>query len=381
MTKKILVLTSNPQGTAPLLLNQEIRDIKEKLRNSSHGHHFLVNDELAVRTDDLQPTILREQPRFVHFCGHGAGTPGLIVESPSGESQLVNTSALTNLFKLFASQIECVVLNACYTETQAQEIHQHINFVIGTTRAIPDSAAIDFSKGFYGALGEGKSIEEAYQLGCNRIELGMNVTKYPERKLVPVESEQELKYLDRSDNVVLTLLKKEPLNQIVDHNINQENIQQNKMSKRNINIQHGNYNENIEGDYIDNSHRLNISGETINASGAGAFSLGDNYGTIANLINQLPTSPNPEESGIKELLTQLQTAVDDPQLSEDDKQQVLEQLQVLAEAGQNPQDETMQKKAERAVGFLEVIAKGVEPASKLAKACTKVLPKIIAFFV
>ena len=52
----------------------------------------------------------------------------------------------------------------------------------------------------------------------------------------------------------------------------------------------------------------------------------------------------------------------------------------MGEAGQNPQDETMQKKAKRVVGFLKVIAEGVEPATKLAKACARVLPKILIFF-
>ena len=160
----------------------------------------------------------------------------------------------------------------------------------------------------------------------------------------------------------------------------------NMAGDRSIKINRGNYNENIKGDYVegnktDQSRNLNISGGTVNASGAGAFSVGDINGTVANAINQLPSLSNPEEPGIKDLLTEIQAAIDDPQLSEDDKKQVLEQLQILAEAGKNPQVETMQKKAERAVGFLEVIAKGVEPASKLAKACAKVLPRILAFFV
>ena len=108
--------------------------------------------------------------------------------------------------------------------------------------------------------------------------------------------------------------------------------------------------------------------------------MADIYGTVANTINKLPSSSLPNQPGIKQLLTQLQEAIDDSQLSEDDKNQVLAQLQILAEAGKNPQDETMQKKAERAVGFLEVIAKGIEPASKLVKVCAKVLPKILVFF-
>ncbi len=129
------------------------------------------------------------------------------------------------------------------------------------------------------------------------------------------------------------------------------------------------------------SRNLNISGNAqVNASGAGAFSLGDIYGTVANTINELPSSSNPNEPGIKDLLTQLYETINAPDLSEDDKEQTLGQIKVLAEAGKKPQDASMQKKAERAVGFLEVIAKGVEPATKLAQTCTKVLPKILLFF-
>ncbi|MEY2833946.1 MAG: hypothetical protein RLZZ574_3205, partial [Cyanobacteriota bacterium] len=136
----------------------------------------------------------------------------------------------------------------------------------------------------------------------------------------------------------------------------------------------------VQGNKTDQSRNQNISGGTINASGAGAFSSGDISGTVANTINQLSPSSNPDEPGIKDLLIQIQEAINDPQLSQEDKKQTLEQLQILAEAGQNPQDETMQKKAKKAVGFLKAIAEGVEPATKLAQACVKVLPKILTFF-
>ncbi len=124
----------------------------------------------------------------------------------------------------------------------------------------------------------------------------------------------------------------------------------------------------------------NISSSKINASGAAAFSLGDISGTVANTINQLPSSSNPDEPGIKELLNQLQEAIGDPDLSEHKQKQALDQVKILGEAEKNPQDQTMQEKAEMAVGFLEVIAKGLEPASKLAQACATVLPKILLFF-
>ncbi len=51
----------------------------------------------------------------------------------------------------------------------------------------------------------------------------------------------------------------------------------------------------------------------------------------------------------------------------------------ILRASQNKNDEGLQKKAKRAVNLLDTLAKGLEPAGKLANACKLVLPKIISF--
>jgi hypothetical protein len=63
------------------------------------------------------------------------------------------------------------VLNACYSKFQAEAIARHIEYVIGMSKGIGDKAAIEFSVGFYSALGAGESIEFSYELGCNAIQL------------------------------------------------------------------------------------------------------------------------------------------------------------------------------------------------------------------
>jgi hypothetical protein len=54
----------------------------------------------------------------------------------------------------------------------------------------------------------------------------------------------------------------------------------------------------------------------------------------------------------------------------------LEQLKVLAEAGQKPNNEAAQKQAKKAIGFLKVIAEGLPSAAKLAEVCKELLPTI-----
>ena len=85
--------------------------------------------------------------------------------------KLVSAEALAGLFELFADRLDCVLLNACYSEVQAQKISQHINHVIGMSQAIGDKAAIAFAVGFYDALGADRGVDFAYKLGCNAIQM------------------------------------------------------------------------------------------------------------------------------------------------------------------------------------------------------------------
>jgi GTPase SAR1 family protein len=83
----------------------------------------------------------------------------------------VKPDALAAMFELLVQHVNCVVLNACYSEIQAKAIAQHIPFVIGMNDAIGDQAAIAFAVGFYKALAANRSIEDAYKFGCVEIRL------------------------------------------------------------------------------------------------------------------------------------------------------------------------------------------------------------------
>jgi hypothetical protein len=111
------------------------------------------------------------KPQVVHFSGHGAGQDGLFFQDEAGHSRLVGTTALADLFRLFAGQVGCVVLNACSSKPQAEAIAAHIDYVIGTSHSIGDRAAMKFAVGFYRVIAAGKPVDFAFELGCNAIEL------------------------------------------------------------------------------------------------------------------------------------------------------------------------------------------------------------------
>ena len=111
-------------------------------------------DELAVTVERWQALLVERQPQIVHFYGHGRGQQGLVSAREEGGERSVETEALSNLLKPICeiAPIQCVLLNACYSEAQANVI-VHIDYVIGMQQEIQDKAAITFSKSFYRALG------------------------------------------------------------------------------------------------------------------------------------------------------------------------------------------------------------------------------------
>ncbi|MBD2409407.1 hypothetical protein FACHB389_13065 [Nostoc calcicola FACHB-389] len=180
--RTILVLAANPINQKRLRLDLEVREIDEGLRRSKHRDYFKLEQKWAVGTDELRRALLDFEPHIVHFCGHGSGTEGLVLEDKeTGREKVVSTEALADLFELCKEHVECVVLNACYSEKQANAIVQHIGYVIGMSELIGDKAAVKFSVGFYDALGAGRSVETAYNFGRNAIQLE-NLPEY----LVPI---------------------------------------------------------------------------------------------------------------------------------------------------------------------------------------------------
>ncbi|MGH7999493.1 MAG: CHAT domain-containing protein [Brasilonema sp.] len=168
--KIILLLAANPKDTVSLCLQEEEREIRERLRIAGYGK-IPIYSTSTTRTRDIQQAMLDFNPQVVHFCGHGTGQAGLVFEDITGQEKLVSSEALAGLFRLFADQVECVILNACSSEVQAQAISQYIDYVIGMNQSIGDKAAIEFAVGFYAALGAGRSYEFAYAIGCNAIQL------------------------------------------------------------------------------------------------------------------------------------------------------------------------------------------------------------------
>ena len=168
--RKILFLAATPTDTSRNRMNKEHDEIRESLRRSNHRNEFAFESRFAVKRVDISRALMDEEPHIVHFAGSGSDEGGIVVENRKGEQKAVSPDALADLFELFEG-IECVLLNACYSELQAEAIAECVPYVIGMGAAISDESVIAFAKTFYDALGNGREYEFAFKMAKTAIDL------------------------------------------------------------------------------------------------------------------------------------------------------------------------------------------------------------------
>ncbi|MEH1971204.1 pentapeptide repeat-containing protein [Nostoc sp.] len=193
-----------------------------------------------------------------------------------------------------------------------------------------------------------------YQLALQAVE-----EKY--KAQLQAKDEQIVVYRQQSGEMaeIVRLLANKPINVQVDNKVENKNMTNSNDASRKIEI--------------------GSVGRDFNASGQ-ALNLGDISGTVTNTINELPGSPEPDKPGIKELLTQLQAAIEaDTNLAQEDKAEALEQVKALAEAGKSPQEGAMQKAAKTAIKILKGTVSSLPSATKLVEQCSNLLPLISNF--
>lgn len=180
----ILFLAAEPKDAFRLRLGEELRRIEASLERSKHREKFKLEQRWAAQIPDLRRALLDEQPNIIHISGHGSDKGRIYLEDVNGKGKEVSAEALGNLFSLFVDQIKCVVLNACYSGIQADEIVKHGIPVVGMSSKVPDTASVEFSEAFYDALGAGRDISFAFKLGCSAIEMyALNAEDIPVLKL------------------------------------------------------------------------------------------------------------------------------------------------------------------------------------------------------
>lgn len=159
---RILFLSANPWNSGRILVDEEAREISERIHEGPHRDKFQLYNFPATRPNDLQKLLLRYRPQIVHFSGHGSKRHRIILGGTHGRGKTVDRQGLADVLALHSKHVRLVLLNACFTKTQARSLAGVVNYSIGTSKAIGDKVGVAFAGAFYRALGFGKCVRDAF---------------------------------------------------------------------------------------------------------------------------------------------------------------------------------------------------------------------------
>lgn len=167
----ILFLAASPSNTSKLQIEHEAQRVQDELNRSQYPDHFAFVARLAPRVMELRRLLKEVQPTIVHFSGHGREDRLAFVRD-DGTAALASPDDVDHLFELGAAPIKLIVLSACSSEAIAERLLARADCVIGMRWPIADAAAIRFAAHLFGALGDGESIQTAFEVGCRAIHVG-----------------------------------------------------------------------------------------------------------------------------------------------------------------------------------------------------------------
>lgn len=177
--------SANPAGVAPgeLALDHELADIWHELRVMAPRHDFEVVTARAATVDDLMWLLMKLKPTVLHLAGHGVagglGAPataadcrdvvptgadcsGVLLLDRLGRPQPVPARGLAQMITSTAPGVRLLLLNACYSEVQAEVLSGVVDSVITMNGAIRDDSARSFAVAFYRGLGHRESVAVAF---------------------------------------------------------------------------------------------------------------------------------------------------------------------------------------------------------------------------
>jgi Tfp pilus assembly protein PilF len=171
--KKILMLAANPDNIESSRKRTGIKEIRSALNRAKayHGQLFDIEDRLETSAIDISQELSAIQPYIINIAGCEDGIQMVTLRSNPDGSTLVNPAKIiADLFKHYADDVECVVLNGCYSKEQSIEIAQYIKYVIGINHLVDDSEAVVFLNEFYYQLGSRKGVKNSYEISCNHLQ-------------------------------------------------------------------------------------------------------------------------------------------------------------------------------------------------------------------
>ena len=167
---KILFIAGDRGGSQlnQIQMPNEYHAIQDALRASEHRDSIYLGDSILAATRERLAYAYRHRPKIVHFAGHGNERSLSIIEDHhlSANETALSTEEFLTVLKTIEEDVVLCVLNACESERFARDLvgEGGTGYAVGWPSKVSDSTAITFSQALYGALGDGRTMCDAFDI-------------------------------------------------------------------------------------------------------------------------------------------------------------------------------------------------------------------------
>jgi CHAT domain-containing protein len=169
---RILVMAASPTDQRAIRVLDEVRQLRTCVRRGLSRQRRLRLDVVRGATvDDILTAMNRARPHILHIAAHGTRDGDLSFLDERGAEALVPVQGLAAAVRSAGACLRMIVLSACYSQAAAAVLVGHVDCTIGMRLAVSDASAIQFTRGFYGALGHGCSVARAHAQGLANLRL------------------------------------------------------------------------------------------------------------------------------------------------------------------------------------------------------------------
>jgi len=171
---KLLVAVASPLDQPQLAWEEELASLSQGLKDLVIEGALSLNIREHVTRDSLQDALAETQPDVVHYIGHAEYDHGrrqgfLALEDENGRADRFLAQDAARILRRYGTDI--VVLNSCDTAQGAWAglapalMRLRIAAVVAMQWQVEDRAAMLFSRGFYKALAQRRTIDECVAEG------------------------------------------------------------------------------------------------------------------------------------------------------------------------------------------------------------------------
>jgi hypothetical protein len=177
---RILGVVASPRGLPALDAEAERGHLARALAGSIQAGRIELTWAPRATWDEIHEQLLAGPWHVLHFIGHGdyhtdTDEGEIALVRPDGRADSVEASRLVDLLSTARPVPRLVVLNSCYSGrskgqdlfsgTAAAMARSGISAVAAMQFTVSDVGAVAFAHGFYAALANGRSVDEAARNG------------------------------------------------------------------------------------------------------------------------------------------------------------------------------------------------------------------------